>query len=89
VHERRLRLRLIAAEILAYQRGVAFDGEQGGTGAPDLAQGGADDDLEVGNGDATLLAFEDVALPTGAILPLRVSRIFATGTTASGLVALW
>jgi len=29
------------------------------------------------------------ALPTGAILPLRVSRIFATGTTASGLVALW
>jgi len=29
------------------------------------------------------------ALPSGAMLPLRLTRVLATGTTATGLVALW
>ncbi len=28
-------------------------------------------------------------LPTGSLLPIRASHIRATGTTATGLVALW
>jgi hypothetical protein len=27
--------------------------------------------------------------PAGAILPLRAARVLATGTTATGIVALW
>ena len=29
------------------------------------------------------------AVPAGALLPLRVSRVLASGTTATALVALW
>jgi len=29
------------------------------------------------------------AVPSGAILPIRATHILASGTTASGLVALW
>lgn len=28
-------------------------------------------------------------IPAGTILPIRVSRVHATGTTATGIVALW
>ena len=28
-------------------------------------------------------------LPAGMLLPIRISRVWATGTTASNLVALW
>lgn len=30
-----------------------------------------------------------VAVPAGALLPLRVSRVLATGTTASDLLGFW
>lgn len=29
------------------------------------------------------------AVPAGALLPLRVTRVLATGTSATALVALW
>ncbi len=29
------------------------------------------------------------SVPAGAFLPIRVSRVRATGTTASGIVAFW
>lgn len=29
------------------------------------------------------------AVPAGSLLPLRTSRILATGTTAGGIMALW
>ena len=29
------------------------------------------------------------AVPAGAMLPLRLTRVLATGTTATGLVGLW
>jgi hypothetical protein len=28
-------------------------------------------------------------VPTGTTLPIRVTRVYATGTDASGIVALW
>ena len=45
---------------------VSFDGEQGGNGSFDTAQGGRDNDLEIGSGDRTGLVFEDVAIAAGA-----------------------
>lgn len=30
-----------------------------------------------------------VAVPAGAILPIRVTRVYATGTTASSIIALY
>ncbi len=29
------------------------------------------------------------SVPDGSMLPIRVSRVHATGTTATGIVALW
>lgn len=42
----------------------------------------------------TTMGGETVTIPSGAfaagqLIPLRVSRIWATGTTATGIVALW
>lgn len=34
-----------------------------------------------------VIAFQNV--PSGAMLPVRVSRVNATGTTAGALIALW
>lgn len=30
-----------------------------------------------------------IGIPAGAVLPVRVKRIYVTGTTATNLVALW
>lgn len=30
-----------------------------------------------------------VAVPAGSILPVRVKRVYATGTTATSIMALW
>jgi hypothetical protein len=41
---------------------------------------------------ATLAGGQSVtfqAVPAGSLLPIRMARILATGTTASGIVALW
>jgi hypothetical protein len=46
----------------------------------------------VGDITATMLGGGDVlfkAVPTGTLLPIRVTRVKATGTGASQLVALW
>lgn len=40
--------------------------------------------LTVGNDDVTL-----VGVNTGAFIPLQVKRVFATGTTATNILALW
>lgn len=48
---------------------------------------GGGGDLRVrmqGGGEVTF-----AAVPAGALLPLRVARVFAAGTTATALVALW
>jgi len=29
------------------------------------------------------------SVPAGAILPIRVKRLFSTGTTAGGIIAIW
>lgn len=48
---------------------------------------GTGGDLRVrmlGHADVTF-----VGLPQGALLPLRVTQVFTTGTTASDIVGLW
>ncbi|WP_240421651.1 spike base protein, RCAP_Rcc01079 family [Paenibacillus periandrae] len=59
----------------------------------DLAEGatkyvyvGADGDLKVDMADGTTVTF--TALPAGVFHPLAVKRIHATGTTATGIVAV-
>lgn len=45
-----------------------------------------------GNLLVTMLKGNDVSflnVPSGTLLPIRVSRIKATGTTASGIVSVW
>jgi len=43
--------------------------------------------LSVELADGDVVAFQN--LPAGTILPIRVAKARATGTTAGGLVALW
>jgi hypothetical protein len=38
-------------------------------------------------GSGTTILFK--AVPVGTVLPIRVSRVLSTGTTATNLVALW
>lgn len=47
--------------------------------------GGGDLRVRMQGGAEVTLA----AVPAGAMLPLRVARVLATGTTATGLVGLW
>lgn len=49
-----------------------------------VGQGG-DLSLVLASGSAVTL----LAVPSGALLPLRARRVHATGTTAAGVVALW
>ena len=49
-----------------------------------VGQGG-DLSLVLASGSSVTLQ----AVPTGALLPLRTRPVLATGTTASGVVALW
>lgn len=48
---------------------------------------GATGDLKVAMQDGGEVTFVDV--PTGAVLPIRVKKVFATGTDATSLIALW
>lgn len=43
--------------------------------------------LAVELADGASVSFAGV--PAGAILPVRIKRLMATGTTASGIVGLW
>lgn len=47
--------------------------------------GGGDLSLELASGDEVTLR----GVPSGAVLPVRARRVRASGTTASGVVALW
>lgn len=47
--------------------------------------GGGDVQAELVSGSQISFA----AVPGGVMLPMRVTKILATGTTASGIVALW
>jgi hypothetical protein len=38
----------------------------------------------LGGGEVTL-----AGVPAGSLIPIRVTRVFATGTTASAIVGLW
>lgn len=49
--------------------------------------GGAGDIAAVGVDGGAPIVFK--AVPAGVILPIRVSRINATSTTATNMVALW
>ncbi|MEM7470454.1 MAG: hypothetical protein AAF340_03815 [Pseudomonadota bacterium] len=49
-----------------------------------VGQGG---DLSVVMADGTPLLFE--AVPGGTMLPVRVERVASSGTSATGIVALW
>ena len=51
-----------------------------------LYVGGAGDVALVTVGDDTVTF---VAVPAGSILPVRVKRVLATGTTATSILALW
>ncbi|WP_407496372.1 hypothetical protein [Pseudooceanicola sp. MF1-13] len=46
---------------------------------------GGDISVTLADGDTVTLA----AVPAGSFLPLRVSRVFTTGTTAGAMLALW
>lgn len=48
---------------------------------------GATGDVKVTMQDSGEVTFVDV--PTGTTLPIRVTKVFATGTDASSIVALW
>jgi hypothetical protein len=48
---------------------------------------GATGDVKVAMQDSGEVTFLDV--PTGAVLPVRVKKVFATGTNATNLIALW
>ncbi|MEM6407344.1 MAG: hypothetical protein AAF700_02885 [Pseudomonadota bacterium] len=49
-----------------------------------VGQGG---DLNVVMADGATVLFE--AVPGGTLLPVRVERVSASGTSATGIVALW
>lgn len=49
-----------------------------------VGQGG---DLSVTMVDGDQVTFE--AVPSGALLPIRVSTVNATGTSATGILSLW
>jgi hypothetical protein len=48
---------------------------------------GSGGDLAVRLQDGTALTFANV--PAGALIPIRVARVLATGTTASQILGLW
>jgi hypothetical protein len=48
---------------------------------------GSPGDVVVKLQDGTVLSFANVA--SGALIPIRVARVLATGTTASQLLGLW
>lgn len=48
---------------------------------------GSGGDLSVAMADGTRLIF--AAVPAGALRPIRVSRVLATGTTAGKILGLW
>jgi len=62
---------------------VSFDGEQRDSSGFDTAQGGKDNDLEIGNGDATGLIFENVAIADGATIQ-SASLILTSQRSQSG-----
>lgn len=45
---------------------------------------GVSGDVAVANGAGTSVVF--VGVPSGTILPIRTTKVFATGTTASSIV---
>jgi len=49
-----------------------------------VGQGG---DVGVTLADGDVLVFE--AVPSGSLLPVRATVVRSTGTTASGILALW
>lgn len=48
---------------------------------------GAAGDVKVTMNESGTVTFVDVV--AGTLLPIRVDRVFATGTTATDIVALW
>jgi len=48
---------------------------------------GASGSLNVVTAAGTTVAF--AAVPAGTTIPVRVNKVLATGTSASGIVALW
>jgi hypothetical protein len=51
--------------------------------------------IYVGNGGNVKVDMQDsgtvifLAVPTGMTLPIRAKRVYATGTTATSIIALW
>lgn len=45
--------------------------------------------LKVDMVGGTTVTFADGALAAGVVHPLRVTRVYATGTDATGIIALW
>ena len=62
------------------------DGADLGTVARSLYVGGGGD-VKVDMAGSGTVTF--VAVPAGSILPVRAKRVYATGTTATNIVALW
>lgn len=52
-----------------------------------LFAGGGGDIVAILKGDAAAVTFKNVS--SGAILPVAVRRVLATGTTATSILALW
>jgi hypothetical protein len=80
-----------------YGRSLTSPPEDGAAIAPSDAEplGHATRAIWVGGGGSIRLRMiggRDVTLenvPGGTLIPLRATRVFATGTTATGLVGLW
>jgi hypothetical protein len=89
-----------AAGSLAYDQNVSLESPVGGGEAIVITSGdhaltyasralwvGSGGDVKVDMLDGTALTFLGVS--EGTLLPIRISKVYSSGTTASNMVAVW
>jgi hypothetical protein len=91
------RKRPMIDEFSRYNRSLVSPPEHAANIAPDDASGisnvtralyvGGTEDLRVRMLGGETVTFANI--PSGTLMPLRVTRVFATGTTATAILGLW